>query len=153
MGWRTGGVSTRLIAGTLLGARSAVQVSSPLFYAEARTEAGSMLRLPAEHSERALFVVEGAATVGAKALISGDMAVFHAGGEVRCRSDVPSRLLLLGGEPLEGPRHIVWNFVSSSRERIDQAASDWRAQRFDRVPGETSYIPLPEDGGAPVNYP
>jgi redox-sensitive bicupin YhaK (pirin superfamily) len=148
-----GGVSTRLIAGTLFGARSAVRVSSPLFYAEARTEAGSVLRLPAEHAERALFVVEGAVTVGAKALSSGDMAVFHAGGEVRCHSDVPCRLLLLGGEPLDGPRHIVWNFVSSSRDRIDQAASDWRAQRFDRVPGETSYIPLPEDGGAPVNYP
>ena len=70
-----------------------------------------------------------------------------------CRAEEPTRLLLVGGEPLDGPRYISWNFVSSSKERLKQAASDWRDQRFARISGETAYIPLPEDGNAPVNYP
>ena len=81
------------------------------------------------------------------------MAVFRPGAEGRVDADETTHLLLLGGDPLDGPRYISWNFVSSSQERLRQAESDWRDQRFDRVPGETAYIPLPSVGDAPVNYP
>jgi redox-sensitive bicupin YhaK (pirin superfamily) len=148
-----GGVTTRLIAGSLFGASSGVRTSSPLFYAEARMEAGAVLRLPAEYDERAAFVVEGAAALSRTTLRTGEIAFFRRGTEVLCRAEEPTRLLLLGGEPLEGPRYISWNFVSSSKERLRQAASDWRHQRFARVPGEAAYLPLPEDGDAPVDYP
>ena len=75
------------------------------------------------------------------------------GATVLLRAEEPTHLLLLGGDPLDGPRYISWNFVSSSRERLEQAADDWRNQRFERIEGETSYIPLPGDGDGPVNYP
>lgn len=148
-----GGVTTRLIAGSLFGAKSGVKTSSALFYAEAQLEEGAVLRLPAEYDERATFVVEGSVTLTETTLRSGEIAFFQRGTEVLLRAKEPTRLLLLGGEPLEGPRYISWNFVSSSKERLKQAASDWRHQRFARVPGETAYIPLPEDGNAPVYYP
>lgn len=148
-----GGVTTRLIAGSLFGASSGVRTSSPLFYAEAQLEAGAVLRLPAEYDERAAFVVEGSVTLTETTLRSGEIAFFQRGAEVLFRAEEPARLLLLGGEPMEGPRYISWNFVSSSKERLKQAASDWRHLRFARVPGETAYIPLPEDGDAPVYYP
>ncbi|HEU4403924.1 MAG TPA: pirin family protein [Polyangiaceae bacterium] len=148
-----GGVTTRLVAGSLFGVSSGVRVSSPLFYAEVQMRAGSIWRLPAEYDERAAFVVEGSVSAGEVALRPGEIGFFRRGGEVLLRAEGPSRLLLLGGEPLEGPRYISWNFVSSSKDRLKQAASDWRHQRFDRIPGETAYLPLPEDGSAPVNYP
>lgn len=146
-----GGVTTRLIAGSLFGVRSGVRTSSPLFYAETRLEEGAVLRLPAEYDERAAFVVEGSVRLTETPLRSGEIAFFRRGAEVLFRAEEPTRLLLLGGEPLEGPRYIFWNFVSSSKERLKQASSDWRHQRFARIPGETAYIPLPEDGTAPVN--
>ena len=147
------GVTTRLIAGSMFGARSAVKTSSPLFYAESRLEAGTVLRLPPEYDERAVFVVEGAVKLTETTLRTGEIAFVHRGKEVLLRAEEPSRLLLLGGEPLDGPRYISWNFVSSSRDRLKEASSDWRHQRFARIPGETAYIPLPEDGNAPVDYP
>lgn len=148
-----GGVTTRLIAGSLFGARSAVRTSSPLFYAEVRMTAGSTLRLRPEYDERAAFIVEGAVTLTETTLRAGEIAFFARGAEVLLHAEQRARVLLLGGEPLEGPRFIAWNFVSSSKERLTQAAEDWRRQRFARVPGETSYLPLPEDGEAPVDYP
>ncbi|MFW6066937.1 MAG: pirin family protein [Myxococcota bacterium] len=150
---REDGVTVRLIAGSLFGTESRVRTSSPLFYAEARMEAGAVLALPPEHAERAAYVVEGSVVFAEGQLQAGEIGFFGPTGDVRPRADEASRLLLLGGAPLEGHRHISWNFVSSRKERIDRAADDWRNQRFDRVPGETAYIPLPEDGDAPVDYP
>jgi redox-sensitive bicupin YhaK (pirin superfamily) len=147
------GVRMKLIAGALFGARSEVRVSSPLFYVEARMEAGAQLVFPAEYEERALYVVEGSIALAERELAPGEMAFFARGREVRIAARTPSLLLLLGGEPLDGPRYISWNFVSSSRERLEQAAEDWRHHRFPRIPGETAYIPLPRDGSGPVNYP
>ena len=115
--------------------------------------AGSVLRLAAEYDERAAFVVEGAVKLTETTLQAGEIAFFRRGSEVLLRAEAPARVLLVGGEPLDGPRYIFWNFVSSSKERLRQAAEDWRQQRFERVPGETAYIPLPEDGSAPVDYP
>lgn len=148
-----GPVTTKVIAGSLVGATSQVETSSPLFYAEMTLEAGAMTSLAPEYEERAVYVVEGAIEAQGTALQAGDMAFFAPKRHVSLRADTASRLLLLGGEPLDGPRHISWNFVSSSRERLTQAADDWRNLRFPRVPGETSYIPLPRDGSEPVNYP
>ncbi|MFL5396872.1 MAG: pirin family protein [Myxococcales bacterium] len=147
------GVAVRVIAGSLLGARSAVRTHSPLFYADAKWSADAVLQVPPEYEERAAFVVEGSATIADTTLRQGEIAFFRRGAEVLLRAEEPARLLLFGGEPLDGPRYISWNFVSSSKERLRAAASDWRDQRFARIPGETSYIPLPEDGTSPVNYP
>jgi redox-sensitive bicupin YhaK (pirin superfamily) len=147
------GTSMRVIAGSLHGATSGVKVSSPLFYAEVRMEAGAVFTLAPEYTERSAFVVEGGVELPGAKLAEGEIGFFHPGGEVRLRAQAPTRLLLLGGEPLDGPRYISWNFVSSSKERLEQAADDWREQRFPRVPGETAYIPLPRDGTEPVNYP
>jgi redox-sensitive bicupin YhaK (pirin superfamily) len=126
---------------------------SPLFYADAKLSAGAVLQVPPEYEERAAFVVEGTARIGETTLRQGEIAFFRRGAEVLLRGEAATRLLVFGGEPLDGPRYISWNFVSSSKERLQQAASDWRGQRFPRIPEETSYIPLPEDGSAPVNYP
>jgi redox-sensitive bicupin YhaK (pirin superfamily) len=148
-----GGVAVRVIAGSLLGRTSAVRTDSPLFYADVKLSTGAVLQLPAEYEERAAFVVEGSARITETTLRQGEIAFFQRGKEVLFRAEAPARLLLFGGEPLDGPRYISWNFVSSSKARLEKAADDWRHQRFARVPGETAYIPLPEDGHAPVNYP
>ena len=148
-----GGVTTRVIAGSLFGTTSGVRTSSPLFYAEIRMAPGSTLRLSPEYDERAAFVVEGAVRLTETTVRAGEIAFFHRGSEVLLHAEGATRVLLLGGEPLDGPRFISWNFVSSSKERLKQAAEDWRRLRFDRVPHETAYIPLPEDGSAPVDYP
>jgi redox-sensitive bicupin YhaK (pirin superfamily) len=148
-----GGMRLQLIAGELLGARSEVQVSSPLFCADVRLEEGAVFKLPPEHAERGAFVIEGSVGTSDGVLKASDVAFFRRGGEVLLQAREPSRLLVLGGEPLEGPRYISWNFVSSSRERLKQAASDWKEQKFARVPEERSFIPLPEEGHEPVNYP
>src|SRR3954470_18866954 len=147
------GVAVRVIAGSLLGARSAVRTHSPLFCADSKLSPDAVLQVPPEYEERAAFVVEGSATIADTTLRQGEIAFFRRGAEVLLRAEEPARLLLFGGEPLDGPRYISWNFVSSSKERLRAAASDWRDQRFARIPGETSYIPLPEDGSSPVNYP
>lgn len=148
-----GAVHVRVIAGALYGLRSGVRTSSPLFYVEARLPAGATLAVPAEHEERAAFVVEGAVSIGARELPSGELAVLAPGVEVPLLASEPSRVLLLGGAPLEEKRYLFWNFVSSSQERLRQAAEDWRAQRFPKVPGETDFIPLPPGMEPPVNYP
>ncbi len=153
-----GGARVRLVAGTLEELRSPVRAHSPLFYAVVELEEGAVFRLPPEYDERGLYVVDGSVSPGDGTLRPSELAVFERGGEVLLRACEPSRLLLFGGEPLEGPRHIWWNFVSSSKERIEQAKADWRAQRFGTIPDETEFIPLPGDPEPPakppvVNYP
>lgn len=143
----------KLIAGSLLGATSQVQVDSPLFYADVRMPPGAALDVPATYEERAVYVVEGDLDLGARPVRAGEMAFLRPGAEAALLAPQGALVLLLGGDALDGPRHISWNFVSSSKERLEQAAEDWRQQRFPRVPGETAYIPLPRDGSEPVNYP
>ena len=120
------GMCMKVVAGSLLGARSRVRVASPLFYVEARMQVGSQLVLPAEYEERAAYLVEGSVELHDRVLAAGELAFFAPRRDVRLRAGEPSLLLLLEGEPLDGPRHIDWNFVSSSRERLRQAADDWR---------------------------
>ena len=144
------GVRLRVLAGAAYGAESPVAVQSPLFYVEAQLEAGATLALP-DAAERAAYVVSGALSVGGTPQATGDMVVFadgEAAGEAQLRAHTPSRVMLLGGAPLDGPRHIWWNFVSSSEARIQAAARAWRAREFPVVPGDDQdFIPLPDEGG------
>jgi redox-sensitive bicupin YhaK (pirin superfamily) len=151
------GVRVRLICGSLYGARSSVQTFSETIYADVTIGEGARLQVPAEHEERAAYVVEG--SVGlipeGETFHAGQLLIFKPGEEITlsAQSSVNTRLMLLGGEPLDGKRHIWWNFVSSSRERIEQAKEDWREGRFAPVPEETEFIPLPESGPVVVRYP
>jgi hypothetical protein len=138
------GVSLRLIAGSAFGAVSPVAVFSPMFYVDADFGAGGVLALDGEHEERAVYVVEGGLGVAGQNVPAGTMAVLAPGGEITIQAARPARAMLLGGASFGETRHIWWNFVSSSAERIERAKADWRAQRFPAVPGETDFIPLPE---------
>ncbi|HMM36713.1 MAG TPA: pirin family protein, partial [Thermoanaerobaculia bacterium] len=111
------GVRLRVMAGSAWGATSPVEVRSPLFYVDAAMPAGSELPLPDEHAERAVYVVEGALGAAGASAGSGRMLVFAEGAVVTLRAEAATRAVLVGGAPLDGPRHIDWNFVGSSRER------------------------------------
>ncbi|MGA9523280.1 MAG: pirin family protein [Myxococcaceae bacterium] len=139
------GKRVRVIAGGLWGKRSPVRTSSDMFYADAMLENDARLSLPAEYPERALYIAEGAVEVAGTNFRAGELLVFRPGHEPVIRASLPTRMVLLGGEPMDGPRHIYWNFVSSSKERIEQAKADWRDQRFAPVPEETGFTPLPDD--------
>ena len=151
------GKRVRLIAGSLYGERSPVETLSEMFYADALVDAGARLEITTEHEERAIYIVEGTAEIeGEEGVYSdGKLLVLRPGAAATLRSagSVPLRAMLLGGAAMDGPRHIWWNFVSSSRERIEQAKADWREGRFAPVPGETEMIPLPDDGPIVARYP
>lgn len=140
------GVRLRLVAGTGWGARAPVAVASDLFYADAALDAGATLPLP-EHEERGAWVMEGAVEVAGQRFDAGRMLVFRAGDAVSVTAGPQgARLLLLGGAAMDGPRYLFWNFVSSSRERIEEAKRAWSRDRMGLVvPGdEKEWIPLPE---------
>lgn len=139
------GVSIRILAGTAYGATSPVQTLSPLFYVEATMPEGGELPLSGEHEERAAYVAEGVVWCGEERVEALHMVVFAPGSRPLLRAASPARVMLLGGAPMDGERHIWWNFVSSSKARIEQAKRDWKEGRFSKVPGETEFIPLPED--------
>lgn len=139
-----GGVGARLLAGAAFGLRSPLEVASPLFYVDAELDAGARFAMPNEHAERAIYILSGEIGIAGTKYAERQLLVL-APGEVELRSVRASRIVLIGGAPLDGPRHMWWNFVSSSRERIEQAKSDWRAGRFPRIPNDAGDpIPLPE---------
>ncbi len=138
------GVRLRLIAGALAGLSSPVPTCSPLFYADAQLEGGATLELEAEYAERGIFISEGGIEVEHQSFGAGHMLVFQPGGRIAARAAGATRLLLLGGERLDGERSVWWNFVSSSPQRLQRAAEDWRAGRFGSVPGDHEFIPLPD---------
>ncbi len=144
--WDDAGVRVRLIVGHLAGVHSPVRVHSEMLYADAALVAGSSYAIPAEPAERAAYIVEGNIRVGSdpQRYEAGRLLVFSARRDIVLGTDAPARLMLIGGEPLDAPRFVWWNFVSSSRQRIEQAQADWKAGRFPPVPGETEFIPLPE---------
>ena len=139
-----GGLWGRLIAGEAFGVRSPVKTLSPLFYAHCALQDGAGAELPQGYSERAAYVAAGSVEADGRRFGAGQMLVFAKGGDARVRSVGPSIVMLLGGEPV-GERFIEWNFVSASRERIEQAKADWRAGRM-KLPymDDQEFIPLPE---------
>jgi redox-sensitive bicupin YhaK (pirin superfamily) len=147
------GTRVRLIAGSLHGARSPVPTRSELFYADAGLDPGARFEVPADHEERALFVAEGSVEVAGEAFVAGQLVILRPGKAAVVEARGLARLLLLGGATMDGPRHIWWNLVSSSREQIEQAKADWSSGRFPKVPGETEFIPLPGHEPAIPRYP
>ena len=140
-----GGVRIRVLAGSAFGETSPVRTFSPLFYVDAALPGGSELPLPGEHEERAAYVVSGAVACGNERAERGRMLVFTPGAKATLRAVNDARVALIGGAPIDGERHIFWNFVSSSQARIEQAKRDWREGRFPKVPGdEQEFIPVPD---------
>lgn len=146
------GLYARVLAGEIFGARSPLAAFTETIYAEVRAEVNTTFDLPVKPAERALYTVEGEILVGDRRCGAGELVVLRSGTDVTVQATKRSRLMLFGGEPMDGPRHLWWNLVSSRPELIAAAKSDWKAGRFPRVPGETEFIPLPDDPG-PVRYP
>jgi redox-sensitive bicupin YhaK (pirin superfamily) len=141
--WQEGGVRGRLIAGDAFGLSAKVRTHSPLFYAHLDMDAGATAA-PPHQPERALYVAAGAVEVDGQRLVTGEMAIIGPGPS-SLSAVAPSIVMLLGGEPL-GERFLYWNFVSSSKERLEQAKADWRAGRI-KLPDldDDEFIPLPEE--------
>ncbi len=143
------GKRLRLILGTGWGATAPVKTFSEMFYADAVLEAGAKIPLPAEHEDRGLYVTAGEIEIAGHSYAAGQMMVFRPGDEITVTARTPARLMLLGGATLPGPRYIWWNFVASSRERIEAAkeawaAGDWEHGRFRLPPDDDGeHIPLP----------
>src|SRR3984957_512612 len=150
------GVTLRLIAGSLFGKRSPVETLSEMFYADATLAANARLLIDAEHEQRALYVIRGRIDIDGDSFDASQLVVLRPGQAITVLALGPVQLLLLGGAALDGPRHVWWNFVSSSSERIEQAKQDWRDGRLGHVPGDAEFIPLPAVPAVqtpPVNYP
>ncbi|WP_223177072.1 pirin family protein [Sphingosinithalassobacter sp. CS137] len=148
--WSDGGVNGHLIAGSAYGLTAGAKTHSPLFYAHLDMTAGAVAEVPGGHSERALYVAEGAVEVDNRRFDAGQMLVLDtAASQVRALER--STVMVLGGEPV-GERHIFWNFVSSSKDRLAEAAADWKAGRM-KLPDadDQEFIPLPD--GPPPSAP
>jgi len=142
--WEEPGFRGTLIAGASEGMAAAVKVHSPLFYAHWQMTGAVARTLPAEYSERAIYVAQGSAEIAGSTIAAGQMAVLEPGHAVPVRTEGPATLMVLGGEPI-GERFLLWNFVSSSRERLAQAAEDWRQQRMKLPDGDDAeFTPMPE---------
>lgn len=144
------GVTARLIAGDAFGASSPLAVASPTLYADAQLAAGAVMPVDAGYDERAIYVLEGEIAIAGDRFERGQLLVLRSGDPHAVRAVTAARVMLFGGEPMEGPRWIWWNFVSSRLDRIEQAKEEWARGRFDTVPGdEAEFIPLPEGPGGP----
>jgi hypothetical protein len=139
-----GGLWARVIAGRAFGAASPVGTLSDWLYAEVVLASGSEAPFDPDQEERAIYVAEGEVEIAGDAFEAPSLLIFRPGDRISVKAKRRSRLMFLGGTAMEGPRHIWWNFVSSSQERIAQAKEDWKAGRFRLVPGETEFIPLLE---------
>lgn len=139
------GVCLKVLAGEAFGLKSPIPALSRLFYVDAQLETGASLEVPAGYEERAAYTAIGDVTCDTCTFERGNMLIFAPNRKVTLRANKPSRVALIGGEALDGTRHVWWNLVSSSRERIEQTKADWKEGRFPKVPGDTDeYIPLPE---------
>ena len=145
-----GGVWMRLIAGDAYGLKNGVKTSSPLFYLHVVLQPGAQFGLPKEHSERGFYIARGSVDISGNSYQAGQMLVFSKGVDPLIRAKENTTLMLLGGEPL-GERFIWWNFVSSRKERIEQAKEDWKQGRIVLPPNDNQeFIPLPEDKSGPA---
>jgi redox-sensitive bicupin YhaK (pirin superfamily) len=138
------GKRVRLVMGEAYGRRSPVAFPHPTLYAEAVLAPGAVLPLDDFYDERAVYIASGEVDIAGDKFEAGRLLVFRPGDRISILATAQSRLMVLGGEPMDGPRHIWWNFVSSSRDRIAAAKEDWKAKRFPLVPGdEVEFIPAP----------
>ncbi|HWK53093.1 MAG TPA: pirin family protein [Hyphomicrobiales bacterium] len=137
------GVQLVLIAGNAFGEQSGVRTESPTFYAELRLAAQYRFVFPQDIEERGVYVYAGSVEIGGSRFEAGTLVVLKPNAEIVIRALADSLCMLLGGDALEGHRHMYWNFVSSSRERIEQAKQDWVQGRFAAVAGDPEFIPLP----------
>jgi redox-sensitive bicupin YhaK (pirin superfamily) len=136
-----------VVAGGLYGARSPMKGASDTMFGDITLKAGAKLPVDAGYEERAIYVVSGEIDVMGDRFTQHQLLVFKPGDALTLSAVGDAHIMLLGGEPMDGPRHIWWNFVHSSRERIEEAKVQWKAGRFDIVPGDTEeFIPLPEPG-------
>ncbi len=139
----TPGVWARIIAGRAFGKQSPVGMLSDWLYAEVVLEEGASAPLDPDHDERAIYVVDGEVEISGQSFEGPRLLVFRPGDRIAVKAKRRSRLMFLGGTAMEGPRYIWWNFVSSRKERIEEAKQDWKTGRFKPVPGEHEFIPLP----------
>jgi redox-sensitive bicupin YhaK (pirin superfamily) len=142
---RDGKRNVRVIAGSMFGEKSPVKTHSDLFYADVTLQPGGRIPLPTEHVERGIYITDGSVEIVGDTFEAGRLLVFHHKDPIVIASERGARFMMLGGEPMDGPRYIWWNFVASSQERIEAAKDDWAKARFAIVPGdEKEFIPLPE---------
>ncbi|MCA0420107.1 MAG: pirin family protein [Proteobacteria bacterium] len=140
-----GGKRINLIMGSAYGQTSPVQFPWDALYAEAVLSPGAILPLDPDYDERAIYIVSGKVDIAGDEFGAGQLLVFKPGDRISILAIDQARVMIVGGEPMDGPRNIWWNFVSSSKERIEQAKHEWKTGRFDTVPGdESEFIPLPE---------
>ncbi|TLG78008.1 pirin family protein [Methylocystis sp. B8] len=139
------GVFARVIAGAAFGAKSPVATLSDWFYVELRLSAGASAPLDADYEQRALYLVDGAVEIAGERFEEPQLLIFNPGAAITIRALSDARMMLLGGAPLEGRRYLWWNLVASQKDRIEEAKRDWREGRFPSVPGDTEFIPLPEE--------
>jgi redox-sensitive bicupin YhaK (pirin superfamily) len=139
------GANVRIVTGTIFGQRSPVKTLSETLFADATLALGATLPFDAHAEERALYIVSGEIDISGDRFGAGQLLVLGPGDPITMTAGSEARVVLIGGAAMEGPRHIWWNFVSSRKERIEQAKAEWKERRFDIVPGdETEFIPLPE---------
>ena len=142
---RDNGKSVRVVVGQAYGERSPVATASDTLFADVHLAAGSALPLDADHDERAIYLLDGEIDIAGDRFGSGRLLVFKPGDRLAVRAVSDAHLVMFGGATMDGPRHIWWNFVSSRKDRIEQAKADWTAGHFQKVPGdEIEFIPLPE---------
>ncbi|MDP2409446.1 MAG: pirin family protein [Pseudolabrys sp.] len=142
------GKSVRVVVGSLYGERSPVPTLHETMFADVRLAAGGSLPLDNDHEERAIYVVDGTIDIAGDRFAPGRLLVFRPGDKVTVTAATDAHFAILGGAPMDGPRHIWWNFVSSRKDRIEQAKAEWTAGHFGKVPGdEIEFIPLPETPG------
>jgi redox-sensitive bicupin YhaK (pirin superfamily) len=139
------GKTVRVIVGSLYGTKSPVPTVHETIFADVHLKTGETLPLEADHEERAVYVLDGEVEISGDRFGGGQLLVFKPGDAVTLRAARDTHFVIVGGAPMDGPRHIWWNFVSSRKDRIEQAKADWKAGHFDKVPGdEIEFIPLPE---------
>ena len=138
------GFKARTIAGSSFGKKSPVDMVSEWFYTEVALDEGMRVPLDADHEERAIYIVDGEIEITNEKYEGPKLLIFRPGDRITVKAVRPTRMMFLGGTALEGPRRVWWNFVSSSKERIEEAKADWEAGRFAHVPNEHEFIPLPE---------
>ncbi len=140
-----GGKTVRVVVGSLYGAASPVPVLHETMFGDFTLKAGTSVPIDTAHEERAIYVLDGTIDIAGDRFEPGRLLVFKPGDKVTVTATTDAHFVLVGGAPMDGPRHIWWNFVSSRKERIEEAKADWKAGHFDKVPGdEIEFIPLPD---------